>query len=120
MTNGQKFPTTRERTDAFDIFCRAQGKCDECPLRFHVGRTMSHLPACAFAWQELEYEPRIDPCPFCGGECGLRTLGPLDVGTVRQVHCHQCRYASREWFTEVEAIEAHNRVARAAKKGEAK
>lgn len=109
MTNGERFPTALARAEAFDAFCSAQGKCEECPLQ----APEEGLNLCAFMWLELEYEPHVEPCPFCGGELEFSTLGPLDDGTVHQVHCQRCKYASRECHTDAEAIDAHNRVARA-------
>lgn len=118
ITNGEKYKTPKERFEAFERFCCAKqgGRCVECPLAEGGIPPPCPRTACAFAWEELEYEPEIFPCPFCGGEC--RTIEDKCGGHV--VGCDSCCYCSRDFDSDSKAIEAHNRLVCAVKKGEAK
>jgi len=116
MTNGEKYKTVKERTEAFDAFCDSHSsKCEGCPLE----------KACdddsyAFAWLELEAEDEKPlPCPFCGGGVVIQS-GRLEC--TRPCCGYGIRVGSN-YRNADEAIAAHNRVARAvadAKEKEAK
>lgn len=103
MLNSEKYKTAKERTIAFDVYCRKictneDGYCNHSE--------------CAFSWLDLDAdEEKIENCPYCG-----RTCYALNDDGKYRVICHadmSCRYSSSLYTTEHEAIAHHNRVARA-------
>ena len=57
-------------------------------------------------------DKKIEPCPFCKGECEAMTERPFDDFYV-VCQTEKCEYISGDKPTEAEAIAAHNKVSRA-------
>ena len=57
-------------------------------------------------------EPKPAPCPFCTDDKGYMTIGSVDLDGF-YLFCKTCGYESSTHKRSVEAIAAHNRVARA-------
>jgi Lar family restriction alleviation protein len=105
MTNGEKYKTAKEQTDAFYKFCD-DNECIKCPCRDNkISRIL-----CAFNWLKLEYKEELLPCPFCGGRAEFnKTL--VEDSTYGWV---QCTYCGAHFITKDrdEAISAWNRRAK--------
>lgn len=108
MKNYEKYKTAEERVKAFNKKC---GPCEvaNCDRIKAIG--------CFNKWLDLEAEDdvKIEPCPFCGGEC--KVIGAVN----HRVSCDKCNYESIMDSDKHKVIAAHNRVALAsmAEKGEA-
>lgn len=110
MTNGEKYKDIEERTKKFLEFCNAQSCCTRCLLYDKCSRGVE----CAYAWEELEYEEELLPCPFCGGEA---TINPIyndvpETGlmvTLHHVRCPICDARTGDCDTEEKAIKQWNR-----------
>jgi Lar family restriction alleviation protein len=102
MTNGEKFKTVNERFEAFDEFCDNH-TCGNCP----AGNVDCSESECAFNWLDLEYEEKLRPCPFCGGEAKSRKSNG-----VYYVFCTNCSTKTVDSITPDSAIDAWNRRAK--------
>ena len=105
MTNGEKYKDPEERAKMFCKFCSSQGSCVNCQFN----KVDAIPPACAFAWEELEYKEELLPCPFCGGDVMLNEEKSNDLTTYK-FECPIC--FSTTYFGETskeKAIESWNR-----------
>ena len=116
--NFEKYKTAAERTRAHIAFCR-KNNCSECPAR-------ADNADCRFAWLDLEAEPKAEKplsCPFCGSDVFVGPTADTNGNRSLQMKCKDdcnCGYCGPMRLTKYEAVDAHNRVARAvidAKKG---
>ena len=106
MTNGEKFKTAEERTEAFGDYCDSQKiGCDECPLNKYAGNM------CRYAWLDLEHKEVLKPCPFCGGKAAMERMDVSDCKY--RVRCSnvKCKIVLRtRWLKSAEeAAEDWNR-----------
>ena len=108
MTNEQKYKTAEERVRAFGEFCKNEfcNQCNHLDCKFY--KQGSEILRCYDGWLALEAEEeKPEPCPFCGDATRPRHLSGGFC-----VEC-DCGYTSPFAETEVAALAAHNRVARA-------
>lgn len=122
--NIEKYKTTEERKVAFQRFCNSFScakrpssyTCPTCPL----SKESTSPDTCALEWLDLDCGPDILPCPFCGDECELHEIWDNEMcrSAGCDVRCTSCEYRSPEACKHdgSDAIEAHNRVARAVMK----
>lgn len=110
MKNCEKYKTVKERSDAYDEYCRKHSA------------EWFYIPSYAFTWLDSEAEEdAVDevkplPCPFCGGNTGTN-LGQLLSGEVNHwVDClnPKCMYRSANRASKEDAIAAHNRICKTA------
>lgn len=105
MTNGEKFRAVVDRTHQFKLFCESQKHgCNDCKLKDYSG------DGCRYAWLELEYEERLKPCPFCGGEAERSHIYTKNQ-SYPIVRCKQCDAMTKLCKTGEEAIAVWNRRA---------
>ena len=113
MTNSERYKTAEERVRAFgkwhEKYCGMRGVCAKDDVCAHT----------VFHWLDMEAEEeKIENCPYCGGSCLVSNgaVGTYSVFGKYRVFCEKnlsCMYSSGAYTTEHEAIDAHNRVARA-------
>jgi Lar family restriction alleviation protein len=99
MTNGEKFKTAEERSEAYDLYCESMRSC-------YLAITHNE-----FEWLELEYTVALRRCPFCGGEaeCSYHYTKNYKYAVVR---CKQCDAITKLCTAQNEAITAWNRRAK--------
>lgn len=117
MKNGEKYAEVKERVARFGRFCDAND-CETCRL----GGDDCGLQACGIRWLDLEAEVEKPlPCPFCGGEVFVGSAATYTDGDRRvQMKCRDddnCGYCGPMRLSEEDAVAAHNRVAKAARRG---
>lgn len=69
ITNAEKFKTAKERTIAFNKYC----KCNCADCKTFEAKNHQHTLNCAFVWLEMEAaKEKPLPCPFCGSAAVVR------------------------------------------------
>ena len=110
MTNEQKYKTAEERVNAFMAHRRYKAA-----LVAAISNKFAH-------WLALEAEEeKLEPCPFCGGDCSLGKDNGDHLGNHEYwVDCEEqgCYYRSGNAQSASDAIAAHNHMARAVRAGE--
>lgn len=110
MTNAEKFKTAEERYAAFNEFCFAHNcgmhndRKPKCPLCKNESADGAN---CKFYWLELEYLPKLKPCPFCNGKDICLSRGSHTNGVY--VVCANCGCRTDECSSESSAVERWNR-----------
>lgn len=111
MKNGDRYKTPDERTKAFNKWCDngvGKGAFKKCLANRCID--------CFIRWLDLEAEDEeLLKCPYCGGKT-VMNLGHLFQNKLHHwVECtnFDCMYRSGHFLYRSDAIQKHNRVARA-------
>ena len=105
MTNYEKYKRPEERAKKFIDFCNSKKGCIGCPIDSGIHLDIGIPPAvkCAYAWEELEYEEKLLPCPFCGSGATLHS------SCESWVECNICGTRTKMCACDSGAIEKWNR-----------
>ena len=111
MKNCEKYKTVKEREKAFYEYCVCK-VCQKC-----IKVNPREKVWCLLGWLEAEAEDEVDEplaCPFCGGSCTTSKAYDDRLDDVYFVACNNCFYSSGFNHGRARAVEAHNRLCRAA------
>ena len=111
MKNCEKYKTVDAREKAFREYCKYQ-VCQQCEQV-----DPSKGIQCLLEWLESEAEDEVDDplaCPFCGGGRTASKAYDDRDDDVYFVACSNCFYSSGFKHGRARAVEAHNRLCRAA------
>ena len=112
MKNHEKYTTVDEREKAFREYCKYK-VCHQC-VEVDSEKGVSR---CLLEWLEAEAEDEVDDplaCPFCGGSCTASKAYDDRADDVYFVACNNCFCSSGFKHGRARAVEAHNRLCRAA------